>query len=180
MYAGTPIDRGEMEVLAKIFEAKKIPFVLIGENNRYINVINETVKHSQETDSWTLPDFGAYHGEDVYQILAFVPEHHKQLLDDLLDECAITSWSETGIDIIPRNGGKSTGIQKFLDSQGLRQDEIMAFGDGQNDIEMLRFAGIGIAMGNAKEEVKKVADYVTDTVDHDGIAKALRRFGLIK
>ena len=104
----------------------------------------------------------------------------KKLLDKLLDECAVTSWNDTGIDIIPKNGGKSAGIQKFLDEQGLDRSEIMAFGDGENDMEMLRFAGIGVAMGNASDPVKAAADYVTDTVDNDGIEKALRHFGLIE
>ena len=55
----------------------------------------------------------------------------------------------------------------------------MAFGDGENDIEMLRFVGVGVAMGNGGDAVKAAADYVTDAVDEDGIAKALRHFGLI-
>ena len=55
----------------------------------------------------------------------------------------------------------------------------MAFGDGENDISMLEFAGIGVAMGNAGDEVKAIADYVTDSVDDDGIEKALVHFGLI-
>ena len=96
-----------------------------------------------------------------------------------MDECAVTSWSDTGIDIIPKEGGKSAGIRKYLEEQGLDRSEVMAFGDGENDIEMIRFAGIGVAMGNAAESVKAAADYVTDTIDNDGIEKALRHFGLI-
>ena len=180
VYAGTPIDRGEMEVLAQIFRAKRIPFVLIGENERYINYVNDTVVQTQAETKGTIPDIGSYAGEQVYQILAFVPEHQKELLDELLDECSVTSWSDTGIDIIPKNGGKSAGIQRFLEEQGLERGEIMAFGDGENDVEMLRFAGIGVAMGNASDPVKAAADYVTDTVDNDGIEKALRHFGLIE
>ena len=178
-YAGTPIDRGEMEVLAHIFQAKRIPFVLIGENGRYINYVNDTVVRTQAETKGTVPELGSYDGEKVYQILAFVPEHQKRLLDDLLDECAVTSWNDTGIDIIPRDGGKSAGIRKYLEEQGFDRAEVMAFGDGENDIDMLRFAGIGVAMGNACDAVKAAADYVTDTVDNDGIAKALRHFGLI-
>ncbi len=179
VYAGTPIDRGEMEVLAQIFRAKSIPFVLIGENDRYINYVNDTVVRTQAETKGTVPDIGSYAGEQVYQILAFVPEHQKKLLDELLDECAVSSWNDTGIDIIPKNGGKSAGIQHFLEEHGLDRSEIMAFGDGENDVEMLRFAGIGVAMGNASDPVKAAADYVTDTVDNDGIEKALRHFGLI-
>jgi hydroxymethylpyrimidine pyrophosphatase-like HAD family hydrolase len=66
-----------------------------------------------------------------------------------------------------------------LEHYGIRQEEMIAFGDGENDMEMLQFAGIGIAMGNAEKEVKAVADYVTDDIDDDGIWKACRHFGLI-
>ncbi len=179
MYAGTPIDREEMEVLAHIFRAKRIPFVLIGESGRYINYVDETVIRTQAETKGTVPAVGTYGGEQVYQILAFVPEEKKKLLNDLLDECTVTGWNETGVDIIPRKGGKSAGIQRYLKENGYTREEIMAFGDGENDIEMIRFAGIGVAMGNASDEVKAAADYVTDTVDDDGIEKALRHFGLI-
>ena len=106
-------------------------------------------------------------------------EHQKKLLDELLDECAVISWSDTGIDIIPKDGGKSAGIRRYLEEHGLDRSEIMAFGDGENDIDMLKFAGIGVAMGNSSDIVKAAADYVTDTIDNDGIEKALRHFGLI-
>ena len=178
-YAGTSIDPGEMEVLSHIFQAKRIPFVLIGENERYINYVDNTVIRTQAETKGAIPDVGEYKGEKVYQILAFVPEKQKKLLDDLLDECSITSWNETGIDIIPKGGGKSAGIEMFLQDNGLDRSEIMAFGDGENDIDMLRYAGIGVAMGNADDKVKAIADYVTDTVENDGIEKALRHFGLI-
>lgn len=179
VYAGTAIDSGEMEVLSRIFTAKRIPFALIGENDVYINYVDEAVIRTQAETNGTVPDIGSYRGEKVYQILAFVPEHHKKLLDDLLDECHITSWNDTGIDIIPEGGGKSVGIQKFLDRYGIDRSETMAFGDGENDINMLQFVGIGVAMGNAGQETKNAADYVTDTVDNDGIEKALQHFGLI-
>ena len=55
----------------------------------------------------------------------------------------------------------------------------MAFGDGENDADMLKFAGIGVAMGNAAEKAKAAADYVTDHIDSDGVEKALLHFGLI-
>ena len=179
MYAGTAMNEGEMKVLAGIFKRKKIPFMLVGENNRYINFLDDTVIRTQTEVKGVVPDIGDYNGEKIYQILAFVPEEEKKILDELLDECSITTWNDTGIDIIPKGGGKSTGIQKYLDAHGMDRTEIMAFGDGENDMDMLRFAGIGVAMGNAGDTVKAAADYVTDTVDEDGIANALRHFGLI-
>ena len=55
----------------------------------------------------------------------------------------------------------------------------MAFGDGENDMDMLKFAGIGIAMGNADTQVKAIADEVTESVDENGVVRALYRHGLL-
>ena len=55
----------------------------------------------------------------------------------------------------------------------------MAFGDGGNDLPMVRDVAVGVAMGNACEELKQVADYVTLSVDEDGVSHALKKFGLI-
>ena len=77
---------------------------------------------------------------------------------------------------VPKPG---TFIRRFMRQHGIAQSEIMAFGDGENDIQMLKFASVGIAMGNADDEVKAAADYVTDSVDENGIEKALRHFHLI-
>ena len=66
-----------------------------------------------------------------------------------------------------------------MERYGLRPGETMAFGDGENDIDMIRFAGIGVAMGNAIKNLKSAADYITTDIDDDGIANALQHFGLI-
>ena len=58
-------------------------------------------------------------------------------------------------------------------------EETMAFGDGGNDISMLRHAGIGVAMGNANNDVKAASNYTTTSVDEDGIANALKYFGIV-
>ena len=66
-----------------------------------------------------------------------------------------------------------------MDHYMISQSETMAFGDGENDIDMIRFAGIGVAMDNGIPALQKAADYVTDDIDEDGIANALHHFGLI-
>ena len=71
---------------------------------------------------------------------------------------------------------KGRGLEIIAGHEGLRLDECMAFGDGGNDIAILRKAGTGVAMGNAGATVKAAADYVTDTIDSDGVANALRYF----
>jgi len=69
---------------------------------------------------------------------------------------------------------------KFLTEEimGLKPENVMAIGDNFNDKEMLQYAGIGIAMGNAPDNLKKVADYVTSSVDEDGVAQAIAHFDL--
>lgn len=71
------------------------------------------------------------------------------------------------------------GIQKLLEHYHLNADSIMAFGDGDNDVDMLEFARIGVAMGNASQKAKKAADYITTDIDSDGISHALKYFGLV-
>ena len=179
MFAGNAIDPGEVEVLVSIFKAGRIPFVLIGEEKRYINYVDDVVIRTQEATHGTIPDIGEYQGEKIYQCIAFVDRTTREKLEKLLDHCHITSWNDTGIDIIARTGGKAAGIQKFLDKEGILRSQIMAFGDGENDRTMLKYAGTGIALGNGSPLLKKDADYITDDIDEDGVRNALIHFGLL-
>lgn len=74
---------------------------------------------------------------------------------------------------------KATAIEKLLQHLHIDRKDTYAYGDGHNDIEMLEYVKYGIAMGNAKDEVKKIADDVTDTHDNDGIYNSFRKYGLI-
>ena len=95
------------------------------------------------------------------------------------EECRFTRWCDGGVDIISDQGGKTEGIKYFCDQYDISREEIMAFGDAENDIDMLRYAGIGVAMGNAEDTVRKCADYVTDSVDDGGIRNALKHFQVL-
>jgi hydroxymethylpyrimidine pyrophosphatase-like HAD family hydrolase len=75
--------------------------------------------------------------------------------------------------IMHRNATKSQAIATLAAHWDIKSEEIVAFGDDLNDIDMLQYAGIGIAMGNALDDVKAVSDYVCDTNENDGIAKWL-------
>ena len=83
------------------------------------------------------------------------------------------------IEIIPKAHNKATGMEMFLKAAGIRREDTFAIGDSMNDAEMLKFAQIGIVMGNAFEEVKKFADYITTDIDDNGIYNALKHFKLI-
>ena len=74
---------------------------------------------------------------------------------------------------------KATGMKRYLEYVGIPREDSIAIGDGPNDLQMMDYAGIGIAMGNAREEVKKRADMVTSHIDEDGLYHALDRLGLL-
>lgn len=86
---------------------------------------------------------------------------------------------EWGLDIYDKAIHKSKGIEDVMEILGLSWDEVMVFGDADNDLRMVNKAGIGVAMGNATENLKKTADYVTSDLNKDGIYNALKHFNLI-
>ncbi len=96
-----------------------------------------------------------------------------------LPHLSASRWHPIFADINVKGVDKSTGMDIFASYYGIDMSETVAFGDGGNDIPMLRKAGIGIAMGNASETVKAAAGYVTDSVDDNGIYNALKHFKVI-
>ena len=77
------------------------------------------------------------------------------------------------------DNSKAVGIESVLKHFGIGREECIAFGDGGNDIEMLEYCGIGVAMGNADDKVKSHADYVTTSVDEEGIEQAFKALHII-
>ena len=100
-------------------------------------------------------------------------------MKELMPHFVSMRWHPLFTEEISSGVSNSIGIYNVLDKERITLDEAMAFGDGGNDLSMVKHVPFGIAMGNACEELKAVANYVTDDVDHDGIAKALLHYGLI-
>lgn len=181
LIAGTPIKADEAKILAMAFKAEKIPFLILTEDDKYMNYIDTLAQGAVDDGSCILPEPREFEdsGQAIFQLCAFVDDEKRELLTNILEECDVTSWHASGIDIVPKGGGKDVGIAKFLEAEGIPRSQTMAFGDGENDISMLEFVEIGVAMGNATEATKRAADYVTTDIDEDGIANALRHFGIV-
>lgn len=77
------------------------------------------------------------------------------------------------LDVVQPGVSKATGIRALMDAFGIDASEVMAFGDAGNDAEMLRLAGVGVAMGNASDELKSIADLVCDPCEEQGVLKVL-------
>lgn len=120
-----------------------------------------------------------YANDDVLNILLYAPDY--QNTAELMEILDGISWVDHG-PVLEINAGqidKSDGIAALASHWGLRMDEIMSFGDGANDVQLVKNCGIGVAMGNGCDEVKNAADFVTKRIEEDGIAFALKHFGLI-
>ncbi len=94
------------------------------------------------------------------------------------DDLELVGSLKYNIEVNARRVNKGTGLVNLGRLLGIRREEIMAFGDGDNDTVMLREVGFGVAMGNAEEQVKRAADYITLTNDEEGVAEAIEKFVL--
>ena len=167
----------DKEKLIELFNSKKFPFGLVDEKVSYLNYIDDYVRLVHDSINLTLPEVKEYDGKDIYQALAYgkVKDYIEQELPDFL----AVSWHFDGVDIVPKDSGKDKGIIEYCKLRNIDIKDTMSFGDGDNDREMLKTTGIGVAMGNAIDSVKVVADYITDRIDEDGIYNALVHFGVI-
>lgn len=104
------------------------------------------------------------YGEIPSDILSFVTEH--------LDIVRHPRY----IELLPKGCSKASGIEKLLEELQLPREQSIAFGDSMNDYEMLQYVGVGVAMGNAVDRVKEIADRVTAPYDQGGIAQVLREY----
>lgn len=85
----------------------------------------------------------------------------------------------TYLEMMRRDASKTNAVKLMLARYGVLREEVIAIGDNFNDKDMIAFAGTGVAMGNAPDEVKAVADWVTDTNQHDGVRKAFEKFMVV-
>ncbi len=117
--------------------------------------------------------------QDIMQITSFFDEQHEKILMPTMDTCVAGRWSPEFVDITSSLADKGKGLESVAKYLGIAVADTMSFGDGGNDIPIIQKAGIGVAMGNSMPGVQHHADYVTTTVDDDGIANALRHFGVV-
>jgi len=147
-----------------------------------VNMINEEVRKMIELVNFplrTIVPVSEVIDKEMFQLTAFFPVEREPDIMKRLPDCFASRWYPTFADIIVKGVDKSVGVQKMSDYFGFSKEEVMAIGDGGNDISMIQYAGIGVAMANAGKDVKQAADYVTTSVDEDGVSKALRRYGVI-
>ena len=151
----------------------RLPLRQARENIRHLNIVAHCHGAYVAVQLEKLMD------KKVYQMMVgCYKEEYADILRDV-DGARITAWWTRAADITPANGNKGVGVRKILDYYHLDKENAIAFGDGTNDIEMLEAVGTGVAMGNATDDVKAVADAICGHVAEDGIYHYCKEQGLI-
>ena len=177
------IEKEDMRTVINYMETKKnFPVIIVQKDECFITYFDERVNEILRLLNFPAPPVKPLHDalkSDVFQVIAFMNDETEQDIIAHLPRCETTRWHPLFTDIVPLGSSKDIGIDKVIAHFGIDISETMAFGDGGNDITMLQHVGTGIAMSNADDEVKAVADYITTSVDDDGIYNALKHFGLV-
>lgn len=139
---------------------------------------NEVGMKLRDQLEFTMPpvvDIDEMRNHEAFQVIALMPAELDAEVASLLPHCRLPRWHPAFTDIVADGNSKARGMEVLCRHFGILQEETLAFGDGANDIEMLQWAGIGVAMGNAEQCVKDHADLVTADVDHEGIEQAVNQ-----
>lgn len=175
-----PMERDFLKKLISNFEKYHIQYILQGEPYSYLK--DEFNKLRLYYDSYSIPKTylkGNFNNEDIFKVeMLCCDEKGIDYCHSLEDDNYTYMHNEENLffELYSRKNSKATGILKVLDYLSIPLENSYAFGDGQNDIEMLSTVGCGIAMGNASDEVKKFAKKITETVQNDGVALEIEKF----
>ena len=177
-----PIDRDDvLAMLSMLYGGNSVPFpvcfvlkdrLVMDFTNAESDELFNMLKFSRIPPR---DDLRRFANEDVYQMISFFPPAKDAEMFALMPHCQSARWSDIFTDVVPMGQSKIRGMQSLGRMLGFNLEEVVSFGDGGNDVEMLYNSAIGVAMGNASSEVKRMADWVVPSVDDDGIAWAVER-----
>ena len=167
----------DFNVTVMTFDDKKI--YANNKVNDYTNVESEILK----TDMLVVDDFVSAVKFDINKLLiAGEPDELdtcrtllKKRYDGLLDMYKSAPYF---LEIMPFGVSKGSALARLLPKIGVEKEEVIAFGDNYNDMTMIGYAGMGVAMSNGEDEVKKIASYICESNDDDGVAKTIEKFVL--
>lgn len=177
------IESQDIEAVLEFAKEDSLSFSLMSE--REVTIHNVTPEIAGLYAQLNLPvpklvDLSSVQTDSILQANIFLgPQEEVEFMKSVMPNSIATRWTSLFADVNPLGQSKRVGIDIFCDYFGIDINRTMAFGDGGNDITMLKHVNIGVAMGNANQEVKDIADHVTDDVDSNGIWNALKHYGVL-
>lgn len=172
----------ELKALRQFLQQHGRSCIFLEKDRMYANCVDDRLRQGQAQVGTAVPPvcpIDDLENRQIYQVIPFVTAEEETELMRCMPSCKTLRWCDAAVDVTTRVGGKESGIRAMCAAMGISLEETIAFGDGNNDVEMLQMAGIGVAMGNGVQAAQEAADYVTDCVEQEGLAKALRHFALI-
>lgn len=175
--SSTQIPHSDVATLARFCEDNGFPCIFVNQTEMHIagadlEAVSIFAKQLNAPDIPT-SDYHVPTLSPIFQLTPFFSDEVQKEIEPLMPGSEFARWHPAFVDITAKGCTKAAGIDAVIREFGLDLSQTIAFGDGGNDIPMLRHAAIGVAMGNADPDVKKAADYVTASVDDDGIARAI-------
>ena len=178
-----PIPQEETDRWLQYAEQENLCTMIFTEHEMFVNThsnpVANAIRNQLEFQMPPLLPTRQMMGRETFQVIAIMPAERDNDVLQMLPHCRLPRWHPQFSDLVNADNSKATGIDSILHHYGIDRNECIGFGDGGNDIEMLDFCGIGVAMGNADDNVKAHADYVTSSVDEEGIANARRQLHII-
>ncbi|WCK56375.1 Cof-type HAD-IIB family hydrolase [Aneurinibacillus sp. Ricciae_BoGa-3] len=178
-----PLDKQALQALTDIAVLHNHPIVYMDHEDMKANVPHhDYIVESIDTlkiDNFPAHDPHYFKEREIYQSLLFCQEKEEDFYEERFKQFDFIRWHPVSVDVIPAGGSKAKGIAKITQKLEIEPENVFAFGDGLNDIEMLKTVRNSIAMGNAHDLAKKAAKYITSSVDEDGILHGLQKVGLL-
>ena len=176
------LDPHDVAVILRLSQELNFACCLVEGDKLYLPKIDENVRSFHEMIHIPYPVVMSPNGaesRDVLSIAPYISLETEALITPHLLNSVIVRFNPYNCDVIPHEGGKDVGMRAMLDYFGISTDQAMAIGDGQNDISMLKAAGVGVAIGQCSPEVMAAADYHAPEADEDGIWHTFEKFGII-
>lgn len=178
------------ELVKPVYEAAKrvnAGIVVYNDNTKEMisgNGLNEYIKIDAEACNVTINEVSDFVKAINFPFNKFLlsgkPEHmaevEKIMAKEFGDRLNVFRSDPFYVELLPRYVDKGVAVEKLVKHLDIQREKVICIGDSYNDLPMLRFAGMGVAMGNAQQEVKEIADYVTASNDEDGIVNVIDKF----
>ena len=176
-----PIPKQDILEVVDVFNENNIKYGFLGEFDETLNIVDEKGKEAFELVDMKLPrmDPHFYMDNDIFQMWTFCERDNIKDFESRFKNLQVVPWLGGGFDLLTRGMSKKEGIKKILEMEGIPHKNAYAFGDGDNDIEMMDFIENSVAMGNGSETCKKHATYITDDIKQDGLVKGLIKVGIL-
>jgi Cof subfamily protein (haloacid dehalogenase superfamily) len=178
------LNKEALQTITDVAMSNNHPIVYMDHEDMKANVphneyIVESI-HTLKIKKFPTHDPNYFKDREIYQSLLFCRETEEDLYEKKFNNFKFVRWHPVSVDVVPAGGSKAKGLDQIIEKLGISKENVFAFGDGLNDVEMLTSISNSVAMGNGHYLAKKAAKFITKSVEEDGILYGLQMVGLLE